>query len=248
MRRPASTVCPLRPSTTSDALADYRRAIADLDHTLRTSFACREFTSEPVSDAEIVALLELARFAPSGGNRQGWRVIVVRDQATKDALVELSLPALRLYLAQRDAGENPWNTIEPSAIDPSTIDHNDNSGLGWFRGLAQAPVLVVIGVDLRVVASADSKLDRIGVVSGGSVYPFVQNLLLAARGHGLAGALTTFLAAAEPEAQTLLGLPPEVAVAAMVPLGHPKQEITRLSRRPVSSFARLERWDGPAIG
>jgi nitroreductase len=214
---------------------------------MRTSFACREFTSEPVPDADLVALLDLARFAPSGGNRQGWKVIVVRDQAMKEALVDLSLPALRLYLAQRAAGENPWNTIEPSAIDPATIDHSDTSSLGWFRVLAQAPVLLVIGVDLRVVASADSKLDRIGVISGGSIYPFVQNLLLAARGHGLAGALTTFIAAAEPEAQALLGLPPAIAVAALVPLGHPKQDITRLSRQPVSSFARLERWDGPAL-
>ena len=215
---------------------------------MRTAFACREFTDEPVTDADITAVLDLARFAPSGGNRQGWKVIVVRHQATKEALVDLSLPALRLYLAQRAAGENPWNTIVPSAIDPATIDHTETRSLDWFRVLAQAPVLLLIGVDLRVVASADSQLDRIGVVSGGSIYPFVQNILLAARGHGLAGALTTFLAAAEPAAQALVGLPPEVAVAALVPLGHPKQDITRLSRQPVSSFARLERWDGPALG
>jgi nitroreductase len=215
---------------------------------MRTSFACREFTDEPVTDADVTAVLDLARFAPSGGNRQGWKVIVVRDRAVKEALVDLSLPALRLYLAQRAAGENPWNTIEPSAIDPATIDHSETRSLDWFRVLAQAPVLLLIGVDLRVVASADSQLDRIGVVSGGSIYPFVQNILLAARGHGLAGALTTFLAAAEPAAQALVGLPPEVAVAALVPLGHPKQDITRLSRQPVSSFARLERWDGPALG
>jgi nitroreductase len=214
---------------------------------MRTSFACREFTSDPVSDADLVTLLDLARFAPSGGNRQGWKVIVVRDQAMKEALVDLSLPALRMYLAQRDAGENPWNTVEPSAIDPATIDHSETQSLSWFRVLARAPVLLVIGVDLRVVASADSQLDRIGVISGGSIYPFVQNLLLAARGHGLAGALTTFIAAAEPEAQALLGLPPEIAVAALVPLGRPKQVITRLSRHAVSSFARLERWDGPAL-
>jgi nitroreductase len=221
--------------------------MADLERAMRTSFACREFTSEPVSDADIAGLLDLARFAPSGGNRQGWKVIVVRDRATKEALVDLSLPALRLYLAQRAAGENPWNTIEPSTVDPATIDHSDNSALGWFRVLADAPVLLVIGVDLRVVASADSQLDRIGVISGGSIYPFVQNLLLAARGHGFAGALTTFIAAAEPDAQALLGLPPEIAVAALVPLGRPKQDITRLSRNPVSSFARLERWDGPSL-
>ena len=112
---------------------------------------------------------------------------MVRDQAAKDQLVELSLPALRLYVVQRAAGENPWNTVVPSAVDPASIDHTDNSGVDWFRVLARAPVLLVVGVDLSVVASADSQLDRIGVISGGSIYPFVQNLLLAARGRGLAG-------------------------------------------------------------
>jgi nitroreductase len=215
---------------------------------MRTAFGCREFTDDPMPDTDLVSILEVARFAPSGGNRQGWKVIVVRDQPTKDALVELSLPALRLYLAQRAAGENPWNTIEPSAVDPATIDQSDDSGLGWYRAIAKAPVFLVIGVDLRVVASADSKLDRIGVVSGGSVYPFVQNLLLAARGRGYGGTLTTFVASAEPAAQELLGMPSEVAIAALVPLGRPQRNITKLSRRPVSEFARLDRWDGPPLG
>jgi nitroreductase len=222
--------------------------VADLDDVMRTTFACREFTADPVPDDDLVAILELARFAPSGGNRQGWTVIVVRDQATKDGLVELSLPALRLYVAQRAAGENPWNTIEPSTVDPASIDHDDDRGVAWFRAIARAPVLLVVGVDLRVVASADAKLDRVGVVSGASVYPFVQNLLLAARSRGYAGSLTTFVAAEEPAAQALLGLPPEVAVAAVVPLGRPARVLTKLSRRPVSSFARHERWDGPPLG
>ena len=195
-----------------------------------------------------MAILELARFAPSGGNRQGWRVIAVRDQTTKEALVELSLPALRLYVAQRAAGESPWNTIEPSSVDPDTVDQTDYASVDWFRSIATAPVLLVVGVDLRVVASADSKLDRIGVVSGASVYPFVQNILLAARGRGYAGTLTTFLAAAEPAAQELLGVPSYVALAAMVPLGRPARTLTRLSRRPVAEFAYRDRWDGTRLG
>ena len=134
--------------------------MAELEAVMRTTFACREFTDAPVSDEDLVAILELARFAPSGGNRQGWRVIAVRDQPTKDRLVELSLPALRLYVAQSEAGENPWNTIEPSSVDPATIDPSDNSGVGWFRTIAMAPVLLAIGIDLRTVASADVNLDR----------------------------------------------------------------------------------------
>ncbi len=215
---------------------------------MRTTFGCREFTDDPMPDADIVAILDQARFAPSGGNRQGWKVIVVRDQATKEELIELSLPALRLYLAQRMAGENPWNTIVPSSVDPATVDQHDDSALGWYIAMAHAPVFLVIGVDLSVVASADSKLDRIGVVSGGSVYPFVQNILLAARGLGYGGTLTTFLSAAEPAVQELLGMPPEIAVASLVPLGRPQRNITKLSRRPVSEFARVGRWDGPPLG
>ena len=233
---------------TSRITPDRSNPVAELEAVMRTTFSCREFTDAPVSDDDLVAILEVARFAPSGGNRQGWRVIAVRDQPTKERLVELSLPALRLYAAQVEAGENPWNTIEPSSVDPATIDPTDDSGIEWFRTIAQAPVLLVVGVDLRVVASADVHLGRVGVVSGASVYPFVHNILLAARNRGFAGSVTTFLAAEEPAAQALLRLPSEVAIAALVPLGRPTRVLTRLSRRPVSSFARLDRWDGPPLG
>jgi nitroreductase len=215
---------------------------------MRTTFACREFTDDPVPDEDLVDILDLARFAPSGGNRQGWKVVAVREQATKSKLVELCLPGLRLYVAQRKAGENPWNTIDPSTVDPASLDHGDDRPVEWFKVLERAPVLLIVGVDLKVVASVDKELDRIGVVSGGSIYPFVHNILLAARGKGYAGALTTFVSAAEPEVQQLLGFPPHVAVAAMVPLGRPRTELTKLTRKPVTEFATLERFDGPALG
>ncbi|MYE59917.1 MAG: nitroreductase family protein, partial [Alphaproteobacteria bacterium] len=87
----------------------------ELDEAMRTTFACRDFTDEPVSDETICRLLEVARFAPSGGNRQGNRVIVVRDRATKARLAELSVPAAKRYTAQVKRGESPWNTVHPSA-------------------------------------------------------------------------------------------------------------------------------------
>ena len=222
--------------------------MAELEQIMRSTFACREFTDDPVPDDDLVAILDVARFAPSGGNRQGWKVVAVRDPAMKSQLVELCLPGLRLYVAQRKVGENPWNTIDPSSVDPASVDHTNDRPVQWFKVLEQAPVLLVVGVDLKVVASVDSQLDRIGVVSGGSVYPFVHNILLAARNRGYAGALTTFLAAAEPEAQRLLGFPSHVAIAAMVPLGRPKTVLTRLTRKPVHEFATLERFDGPPLG
>jgi nitroreductase len=222
--------------------------MAELEHIMRTTFAAREFTDDPVPDEDLVEILDLARFAPSGGNRQGWKVIVVRDPETKEALVRHGLRGLRLYVAQRAAGENPYNTIDPSAIDPASIDHSDDTNVEWFLAIARAPVLLVVGVDLKVVASVDRDLDRIGVASGGSIYPFVQNILLAARAKGYAGTLTTFFSAEEPQVQERLGLPSHIALAALVPLGRPVREVTKLSRKPVSSFARRERFDGPPLG
>jgi len=220
--------------------------MADLAHVMRTTFACRSFTDEQLPDHELATILELARFAPSGGNRQGWHVVVLRDQPTKERVVELSIPAIELYVAQRNAGENPWNTIDPSAVDPASVDV-PASAIAWYRDLAQAPVLLLVGVDLKVVASADSKLDRIGVISGASIYPFAHNILLAATDRGWGGALTTFVGAAEPEIQALLGMPEHVAVAAMIPLGRPRKALTKLTRKRVDAFTHVGSWAGPPL-
>lgn len=219
----------------------------DLLEVMRSTAAHREFTAEPVPDEVLYRVLDAARFAPSGGNRQGWRVVVVRDPSTKDAMVELIRPTIAVYLAQRAAGENPFNTVEPTSVDVAAVAA-DPPDAPWVRAMFEAaPVVVVVGVDLRVVAAFDIALDRVGLVGGASVYPFVWNLLLAARAEGLGGTITTFLAGREPEAQALLGFPPEVAIAAAVPLGHPVRHLTKLSRNPVESFTRLERWDGPPL-
>ena len=217
------------------------------DTVIRTTFAARAFTEQVVTDAEIAEILDLARYAPSGGNRQGWRVVVVRDPEVKQQVIEAGIPALRRYVAESAAGHNPANTITPSPVSDDQVAAVGDEQLAWFRRLAEAPVLLVVGVDLSVVASVDAGLDRIGLVSGASIYPFVHNVLLVARSRGLAGALTTFAAAGEPEVQELLGLPSHVAIAAVVPIGHPTKVLTRLSRRSVESFARFERWDGPPV-
>jgi nitroreductase len=114
--------------------------------------------------------------------------------------------------------------------------------------LRRAPVVLIVCVDLRVVASVDSELDRVGVVSGASIYPFAWNILLGARNEGFGGTLTTMPIAREPEVRELLGLPDCVAVAAVIPLGRPVQRLTKLKRRPVREFATHERWDGTPFG
>ena len=109
--------------------------------------------------------------------------------------------------------------------------------------LTAAAVLVVI-VDLGVVASTDQDLDRVGVISGASVYPLAWNILLAARNEGFGGTITTMAAAEEPAVRGLLGIPDEYAVAAVVPLGQPVKQLTKLRRNEVEEFVTRERFDG----
>ena len=228
------------------AAIERESGLHDLLDVMRTTFACREFTNEPVPDAALYRILDAARFAPSGGNRQGWRVVVVRDAAVRERMAELVKPIMRRYVAQMMAGETPFNALAPSKVDDATVAKTPLPDAVW-RPIVDAPVVLVVGLDLTRVTSFDRNLPRPGVVSGASVYPFVWNLLLAARTEGYAGVITTYLAPDESEIRRLLALPESFAVAATVPLGRPKRVLTRLRREPVESFARLERWDGETL-
>ena len=218
----------------------------ELYDVMRTTFAAREFTGDPLPDEALGKILDHARFAPSGGNRQGWRVVVVRDPATKRELADLSGFAAKRYAAQVQNGENPWNTIDPPGVDAATIERTP-APPHLTEPIGNAPVVLVICVDLKVVASMDQDLERIGIVSGASIYPFAWNILLAARHEGFGGTITTLAAAQEPKVQALLGIPKHVAVCAVMPLGRPVRMLTKLKRKPVAEFAMRERWGGPSL-
>ena len=89
---------------------------------MRTTFAARQYTDDLVSDETLYRLLDNARFAPSGGNRQGWKVLVIKNTARRQALREIMVPTIRQYKAQAMAGETPFNTVVPSQVDQATID------------------------------------------------------------------------------------------------------------------------------
>ena len=218
----------------------------ELYEALRSTFAAREFTSDPLPDETLARILDHARFAPSGGNRQGWRVIVVREPATKRALGDLSAFAGRRYAAQSANGENPWNTIDPPRVDAATIAKTVVP-TRLTESIATAPVVLVLCVDLRVVASIDQDLERVGIISGASIYPFAWNILLASRHEGFGGTITTLATAREPDIKALLGIPAHIAVCAVMPLGRPVRMLSRLKRKPVAEFATRERWDGPPL-
>ena len=217
------------------------------EEVIRTTFACREFTDGPVADETLYRVLELARFAPSGGNRQGAHVIVVRDQEVRQKLGEMCNSTLRIYGAQVDAGENPFNSVIPSKVDFVEAVKTPDERFEMFDRWGDLPVVLVVSIDLETVASMDKELDRVGVVTGGSVYPLVWNILLAARSEGLAGVLTTAVIPEEATARKLLGLPEAHAIAAVVPLGVPVKQLTKLSRREVEEFTTVDQFDGPKL-
>jgi nitroreductase len=218
----------------------------ELYEVMRTAFSAREFTDEPVTDEVLGRILENARFAPSGGNRQGWHVIVVRDQATKDGISVLTHAPARRYAAQIAVGESPWNAITPTKLTGEQIAATPVSPT-LSEPVRRAPVVLVVCVDLAVVASLDYQLPRVGIVSGASVYPLAWNILLAARNEGMGGTLTTMPIAEEPKLRELLGMPEHAAVCAVMPMGWPSRRITKLRRKAVREFVTRERWDGAAF-
>lgn len=215
----------------------------DLYDVMRTTAAVREFTDDPLPDEVLHAILENARFAPSGGNRQGTQIVVVRDPETRERLVEITGPGARRYYAQAAAGETPWSAYAPSAVTDDEVAATEVPA--WVSDpIRKAPVVLVVCVDLRAVAALDQDLDRVGIVGGASVYPLVWNVLLAARNEGFGGTITTMAIAEEPALKELLGIPEPYAVAAVVPLGRPVKQLTRLTRAQVDEITHLEHWGG----
>ena len=220
---------------------------------MRTSGSVRAFRADEVSDAALVRILDSARFAPSGGNKQGWHVIVLKDPAIRGQIGALARMGWNEYAAMTAAGVRPFAADDtgrwpgpPPGMDLAAESLRDRPW-PFMDAIENSPVLLVIAADLRVIAAVDTDLDRVGLAAGASVYPFAHNILLAAREEGLGGVLTTFLVRQEPAAQELLGLPKWMAITSMIALGVPEHQNSKLSRRPVSDFATVDRFDGPPL-
>jgi nitroreductase len=233
-------------------MADPNARTTDLETALRTTASIREFTDRPVTRADVARILDVARFAPSGGNQQAWHVVSVEDAAIRSRLGDLIVASAKEYLALAQAGARPFGLSArgrwpgPGAVD---LDAARDAPLGApvFAALADAPALLAVLVHLPQLAAMDAELDRHGVVAGASIYPFCRDLLLAARLLGLGGVLTTFAVRREPEALAALGAPEGWALAAVVALGEPVHQPTRLRRNPVSDFATVDTFSGPQL-
>ena len=214
----------------------------ELSTALRTTGAVRGFTSDPVADATVAAILDDARFAPSGGNQQPWRVAVVKQPAIRTALAEAMRPVWFEYCGAQRAGKRAF------AFGRSTGDEPVEVPNALLDDIHSVPVVLVVAADLTRIAIMDGNAaNRPSVVGGASIYPFCWSILLAARERGLGGVLTTFLARAESQVAGQLALPSDHAIVATLFLGVPVHQNTKLRRNPVESFATVDRFDGPGL-
>lgn len=208
----------------------------DLEEAIRTTASAHRFTDQSPPNHLIYQALDLARFAPSGGNRQGWHVVVVRDQETRKRIGDLYLAEWERYVAKWYGGK-----LSP------TRERKLAAGTGFARSISKIPVHLAVWVDQATLEVTDRDLDRPSVVAGGSIFPFVQNLNLACRSLGLGTRVTTLLSRNEQVIRDLLEAPATYALAAVVMLGLPEHQVTTLSRRPVQDFATIDRYDGPPL-
>ncbi|CAB4634595.1 MAG: NADH dehydrogenase FAD-containing subunit [Actinobacteria bacterium] len=226
----------------------------DLVATIRGTGSVREFTDEPVGDEVLARILDHARFAPNGGNRQAWKVVVLQDPAVRSAMRDLYLGPWSDYFALTVAGFTPWAPIGDRDAEARVVEAGRQSGEydDIVRDRVEitfgAPVILAIFGDLERLVATDRDLDRYTMVAGGSIYPFMWNIMLAARSEGLGGVITTMHARVEPDVRELLNVPENLALAGVMMLGHPVHQPTKLRREPVSTFATVDRCDGPVFG
>lgn len=217
-------------------------ATVDLNEVMLCAPTTRRFLPDPVDGETLRRVLDNARFAPSGGNRQGWRVIAVTDAGARQALADLYLPHWRAYTEQTGASALLAQPPERDEARVRMLRRADE----FAERLHEVPLHLVICARLSDLAIVDRGLDRPSIVGGASIYPFVQNILLGLRNEDLGASLTTLLAPAEPQVKELLTIPEDVVLAAYVLVGRRADPWpTRLSRKPVQEFAFSERYGEP---
>ena len=185
----------------------------------------RKFKPDPIPEDKLKIVLQSASKAASGSNTQPWEFVVVRDTQVKAHLKE---PMLRTWLA-RLAGSTGMSPRMRDVYDEATE---------MLRNTEKVPVIIYCCVDLNRVGKSEE-------VRYASIYPAVQNLMLAAHAIGLATCLTVHgstLTRGEPEVKKILGIPEHVKIACLIYLGYPAVRLGRPRRKPVEKFVHYNRW------
>ena len=208
---------------------------------MQTQRAVRRLRTDPVPTDVLSRILQAGAWAPSGGNVQPWRMVVVKDPAIRKGIGELYRPQWAKYGAgSRKQLERLEG--EAKAKQARMLEAADYLG----EHLGDAPVILVFCFNPNLMAITDANLGRASVVGGGSVYPAVQNIMLAARAEGVGCVLTTLLCFEEDAMKQLLGIPDDWFTCGVVPLGYPERGgYGPTSRRPVAKLAFGDRWGSP---
>lgn len=205
---------------------------------VQTAGTGRYYKEDAIPDEVLTRVLNAARWAPQGGNRQPNRYVVVRSAEKKQALRDLYFPLWRSYLAAAGVGEIAIKgNVVPKLLKDADI---------FADNFHKVPVIVVVCARMEDIHPTDLELERDPIVYGASVYPAVQNLLLAARAEGLGGTMTTLLCHEEPQVKALLNIPDEFATAAHVALGYLAVPFpAKLTRMPLSEVVFDEEFGNP---
>jgi nitroreductase/alkylhydroperoxidase family enzyme len=220
------------------------RAGLDLYEAASTTRAVRRLRPDPIPEDVLRRVLRAATWAPSGGNLQPWHVIAVRDADRKQQMAELYRELWSDYAAKRRTliGPLPESVRGPAERALRAGDH-------LAEHLGEVPVINVFCFHPDRIHITDLDLGRPSVVGGASLYPAVQNLLLACRAEGLGCVLTTLLCSREKEVRALLEIPAPWATCAFVPIGWPVATgHGPLTRRSVEDAAFGDRFGQPLFG
>ena len=195
-----------------------------LSEAMESQRSIRKYSDKPVPSHLISRIIASAIHAPSATNLQPWHFIIIQDSQIKRRIGDWYLDA--------------WTSIYPN-VDPSTLPQSSRSGLELGKQMGEIPVLILVCFDISRERSSTATF-----VQGASIYPVVQNILLAARGLGLGTVLTTIHRKYEKEIKQLLNIPQNIETAALIPLGYPAEEehFGGSKRKPLREVVSYDRW------
>ena len=212
---------------------------------INTARALRRFKPDPVPDEVLTRVLDAAIRAPSGSNEQTWQFIVIKEAAQRKkigAIYQKGGQILKALYANR---------VRPEHMPQAQYDKLTASAFYLIDHMGDAPVLLLAclqqtapsGPAPQLPPEAAAALKNLGRMSGSSIYPAVQNLILACRAEGLGTCLTTIHMFYEEEVKAALGLPDDVQTYALLPIGYPSDKFGQIKRKPLSEVVHLDKWN-----
>jgi len=203
----------------------------DAIEAMETCRAMRYLKRDPIPDELLEKVLYAATRASNPGNSQGWAFVVVRDEAQKARINDAVIEGVGFNVDETAAAQ------DPSGADPVTTRIIEGAN-HLMQNMRYAPAIVIVGA--RCIYPPQNPMKEL---LPSSIYPAAQNLIVAARSLGLGTTFTTFCMQAEPQIREILGIPDDVHLGALIPMGWPEKSFGPLARKPLSDVVHYDTWD-----